>query len=205
MSKSASLVLATLLALPLVGTGIAAPSGTGQPDDAYVLSRGHSSSSNGTLEELRDLRRRYSGDFLWFRRAGREYLVRDPRLLGEAAALFDPLRELEPEQTALARKQDALGREEEALDREQDDLEREAEAASEKTRGSASKTHSAPERQQRALAERQADLARRQRVLDDEEQGIDRRQERLEKAAEARLWKLIERSIREGVASPISR
>ncbi len=94
-----------------------------QSRDSYVLSRGHSMSANGSIEELEVLRKLYAGDFLWARRSGSAYVIRDPRLLEEAAALFDGLRALDPEQTALERRQEQLGREEERLDLEQERLE----------------------------------------------------------------------------------
>src|SRR5258708_35759778 len=68
--------------------------------DAYTLLLGdHWMSTNQSIEEMEKVRARYDGDFLWLRRHGKTYVVRDRVKLDEARGLFDALRVLEPTQT----------------------------------------------------------------------------------------------------------
>ncbi len=92
--------------------------------DAYLLTRGeHGLSTNLSLEEFVDLRKMFSGEFLWVRRGGRKFLIRDRAVLGQAQALFEPLRTLEPEREALRARQRDLADEESPLEREQEEIE----------------------------------------------------------------------------------
>jgi hypothetical protein len=197
------------LALSLVPSQAAAGGSQGKSAsrDSYALVRGHSISMSGSIDELDALRSVYGGDFLWIRRAGSPYLIRDPQLLEQATGLFETLRELEPEQAALAHEQDLLDGEQERLDREQERIESESERLSDEE--SDAPAVESPDREldqaQRALDKRQANLARRQRDIDAVDRELDRTEERLEKEAEAALWKIIDRAIDEGTAAPISR
>ncbi len=194
MEHTGRLLVAAFLTLSAAGTALAAPEGGRGPRDTYVLNRGNSASVSGSFEDLGTLRRRYDGDFLWFRRGGTAYVIRDPSLLSEADAFFDPLRRLEPEQDAVARREGALDREEEKNDAEEEEIEAEEETAP------------SPEldRRRRALDDRRRDLSRRQRELAKEERALDRRSEALEKAAERELWKFLDRSVTNGGARPAS-
>ncbi len=74
--------------------------------DAYVLScEHHVFSTNASLEEVEVVNSGFSGDFLWGRRAGRQFVIRDARTIEEAQRLFDPVRQLDPEREALRRRQ----------------------------------------------------------------------------------------------------
>src|SRR6266508_1883056 len=100
----------------------------GRARDAYLLTRGeHGLSTNLSLEEFVDLRKIFSGEFLWVRRGGRRFLIRDRAVLGQAQALFEPLRTLEPEREALRARQRDLADEEAPLEREQEEIDRKAE------------------------------------------------------------------------------
>ena len=83
----------------------------------------HTMSTNLDFDAFGRLREKRTGDFLWFRRAGKTYLVEDPATLRQAQEFFAPLRALEPEQEALGRRQEELSEKEQELDREQDELE----------------------------------------------------------------------------------
>jgi hypothetical protein len=175
--------------------------------DAYVLSRGgHWSSTNGSLEGLRAVQRRFSGEFLWVRRAGKEYLIRDPRTLEEAQSLFAPLRGLDPERTALESRQSRLESKQTALDREQEGLERELDRLTDDSEQSdQERARQDLEGRQRELETRMRALEEKERELDSMERSIDERENALEKKAEAELWRLIDGSIARGVARPVGR
>jgi hypothetical protein len=195
-----SLLFAVLLAALDPVPGRATDHSDGTPRrDAYVLARGGRwSSTNGSLEELRGLRLKLAGDFLWFRRGGTAYVVRDAAVLHEAFSLFAGFEELEPEQSELQRSQRRLDAEERALDREQEDLERLTDRRSDAGEGEAGGLA----RRQRELEARQRAFEAEERRLSEIERSLDERQDAIERRAEAGLWRLIDRAVGEGLAQP---
>ena len=194
MEHTGRILVASFLTLSAAGPALAAPEGGRGPRDTYVLNRGNSASVSGSLEDLGTLRRRYSGDFLWFRRGGSAYVIREPGLLSQADAFFEPVRTLQPEEDAVARR-------ERALDREEEENDAEAEAIEAGEEGGPSREL---DRRRRALDDRRRDLSRRQRELAKEERALDRRSDALEEAAERDLWKFLDRSVTSGAARPVS-
>ena len=168
--------------------------------DSYALSRGHFLSMDGSIDQLEALRDAYGGDFLWVRRSGSRYVIRDPRILDQAVACFDRVGALEPEQSALQRRQETLDREEESLDRQQERLENARESL-ENDDEQVSSPDPKAESEERDIERRQADVSKRQRELETIERDLDRREDALEKEAEAALWRLVDRAIREGAAA----
>ena len=190
--------------------------------DGYVLStEGRWISSGVDFDELSRARGRRSGDFLWFHRSGKSYLVEDPATLDRAAKLFDPLRALEPEQDALRDKERALDDRENAFDAEEERIE----AAMERWEGEdegdsddeSEDVDSRPLAQLSAEDERERDeLARQldelhakqrelhaeQRAYDREERELDAREERIERDAESKLWQLLDETVGNGTAKP---
>jgi hypothetical protein len=204
--------LAGLFALSAVvsgGTGEASrPAAAG---DSYMLVRGeHWSISSGSLADLRAIRRRFSGDFLWARRGDREVLIRDPKALGEAVSFFDALREIEPDQEALDRRQRDLERRQNALDRQEEENDRELDRMSDDDEDGSAPAASNEDRRRledrrRELESRGRELETEERSLEAEERSLDERADALEKEAEARLWRLIDRAIAEGRAEDARR
>lgn len=192
-----------LLAVCLLGIGVVpafarerkTPRVSAPRRDAYVLSRaGGTSNMSASVDDLMALRSRYSEDFLWFRRGGREYLISDSSLIEEAARFFDPLRALRPQQKALAERERKLDREEEALDREHDA----ATDSDEYREARLDEDLRAVETRLRAVQEQQRDVEREERIL-------DAREEDLDKAAEAKLERLFDGALRNGLARPVQR
>ncbi len=173
-------------------------------EDAYILSRGdHTMMTGGTLEDVRAARRRFPGEFLWVRRSGREYFVRDARLIAEAAALFAPLRSLDPDRAALERRHAQFEAEESRLDREEERLDRDLDRIQDDERPAAgSDSRNALDRRRRELETRRRSLEEQERELDSAESSLDRREDELEKNSEAQLWRLIDRALEAGLAQP---
>ena len=190
MEHTGRLLAAALLTLSTAGPALAAPERGRRPRDTYVLNRGNSASVSGSLEDLGTLRRRYSGDFLWFRRGGTAYVIREAGLLSDADAFFEPLRKLQPDQDDVSRRESALDREDEQVDAEAEAIDAEEE------------TGPSPglDRRRRALDARRRDLSRRQRELATEERALDRRSDALEEEAERELWKFLDRTVTSGAA-----
>lgn len=172
--------------------------------DAYILSQGENSfSTNLSLEALGAARARLSGDFMWIRRGGKIYQIRDAKTLREAQALFAPLRQLDPEHEALARRQSLLNEEQEALDREQEKIEQELDRLTEEEKNpERAAARQANERRRRDLEAKVRALESKERELDQIERSIDAREDALEKRAEEKLWRLIDESITRGIARP---
>lgn len=155
--------------------------------DAYVLTEGSKvsmaliSSDNASIEKVLTLRDRFGADFLWFRRDGREYLIRDSQFLARVNTLFAPMRALEPEQRAVSREESDLDRLIDAIeDRD------EGERIDDDTRAHL-----------RDLRARQRDVQRREREL-------DRREEAMEREAERALWRALDDAIRDGTVERLS-
>jgi hypothetical protein len=207
-------VLATLLSIsadPRLAAAVVSPfedeGGGSGSQDAYVLTQGKSwMSTNCSLEDLIGIRSKLSGDFLWFRRGGKAYLVQDPALLEEAYALFKPLRALDPERQALERRNRRLERKREPLEREEEELD----SLSDRLDDDEEQGRSV-ETARRDLEIRQRDLETRMRPLDGEEREVEAlesslelKEEALEKKAEGQLWRLIDRTVRSGAVRPTS-
>jgi hypothetical protein len=146
--------------------------------DAYIIAadRNITFSSGTDISSFNAVRKRFGNAFVWVRRNGREFLIRDETFVLRARALFAPQLALAPDQMAVAREEAALDREEEQLD----DAPRTA----------------ANERRLEEIRAKQREVARR-------EQALDEREEELERAAGRELWPLIETAIRAGVAKPV--
>lgn len=199
--------------LVLAAAAEASPSGQARRPkdcrDSYVLSRGdHWSISGGSLDDLRSTRRRFSGDFLWATRGGREVLIRDPRTLEDVMAAFAPMRETEPEQRALEGKQRNLESRLHDVESEQEDVDRELDRLNDDESDEVAAPDSDGarrdlERRRRDLESRARVLEHEERELDAQERAIDERTDALEKEAEAKLWSIVDRAIADGRAESV--
>lgn len=181
--------------------------------DAYVLSIGNSTTiSNASLDEVVGVQARRAGGFLWFRRAGREYVIEDPATLKEARDLFAPMRALEPEQEALRLREEALDDRQEELDRQQEEIDRqmdgdddddndEDDAVSRAAFLSAADRAKLDARLDEIRA-RQKEVRAAGRELERVERDLDAREEALEREAESKLWTLLDGAVRKGAAKP---
>jgi len=73
------------------------------------------SGSEEDADHARALRDKISGDFIWFERDEKSYIITDPGFIAKAKALFAPEQELDKEQDELGRQQDELGKKQDAL------------------------------------------------------------------------------------------
>jgi hypothetical protein len=223
-SCSAFLLLCCLPASPAVARESGSKHWSSSSDaDAYILRLGdNTTSTNVSSDDYAGLREKPSGDFLWFRRAGKTYVIEDHATLEEARALFAPMRALEPEQEGLRRKEDALGEKERELDRQDEDLDRQVDRMtgdegdegdddddtgvtqiariSDADREELQRQLDELQSQQRDLQARQRDLESENYDLEKVERSLDAREDTLEREAESKLWTLIDGSIKKGLA-----
>ena len=214
MISSRPLALSLTLIM-LAGSARAASASTWHRDsshDAYALVQGdHWISSDISSDAVELLRDGDTRNFLWFRRAGRQYRIEDPAVLAQARALFDPLDGLEPEQERLAEQQSALDRRENDLDREDEALDRESDRLDDDQDDDDQDSSPESEADRRALDDKRQSLSDRQRALESEsraldrlERSLDQREDEIERQAEQKLWNLIDEAVRSGAARPIT-
>jgi beta-lactamase regulating signal transducer with metallopeptidase domain len=97
----------------------------GDSSEDVLITFGESFSGSGSFQEsdlkrVMALRRQSNADFIWFRRNGKAYIIRDAATVQQAKAFFAP-------QEALGKQQDELGRQQEALGAQQEELGRQME------------------------------------------------------------------------------
>ena len=93
--------------------------------DSYAIIRGEkgdnmSFSGDIHTSEIDKARSQAHGDFLWFRRDGKDYFVDDPSILAQIEAMYKPMEELGKQQEVLGKQQEELGKQQEALGRQQE-------------------------------------------------------------------------------------
>lgn len=73
------------------------------------------SGSSEDAAHAKALRSKIPGDFIWFERDEKPYIIRDEATVQKAEQLWQPVQELGRQQEALGKKQEALGKQQEAL------------------------------------------------------------------------------------------
>jgi hypothetical protein len=98
----------------------------------FVISSGNTyisvsgdSESYGTdhpSEFVEFLQEKNPGDFVWFRRDGKSYVIRDAATIKRAKDFFAAVQELDKKQEELGKQQEALGEKQEVLGKEQEEV-----------------------------------------------------------------------------------
>lgn len=86
--------------------------------EAYAIVSGDAITMSGGPRDMRhakSLKEKITGDYIWFRRDDKGYVIRDAATVRQAKELFAP-------QEALGRQQEELGKKQEELDRQQEAL-----------------------------------------------------------------------------------
>lgn len=73
------------------------------------------SGSSEDEEHAKSLSSKINGDFIWFERDEKPYIIRDPATVQRAKQFWQPVEDLGRQQEALGKQQEALGRQQEAL------------------------------------------------------------------------------------------
>jgi beta-lactamase regulating signal transducer with metallopeptidase domain len=89
-------------------------------DQRFVIVSGKTDSltMSGTTEDARHvekLRKQIPGDFIWFQRDEKSYVIRDQATIDRAKAFWAPQEELGKKQQELGKKQEALGKQQQEL------------------------------------------------------------------------------------------
>lgn len=172
--------------------------------DAYVLTKNYVSySTNATGDDILNLNGMFGGNYLWVRRAGKEFVIRDARAIKDANRLFAALDEMQPEQEALQQARVQLQEDEVALGIEKEDVEGRLQAM-----GSGDKSSSAGEALENQLADialRRSALAERASDLELRASAFQTRVKSLELQIETSLWSLVDSALVSGLGEDSSR
>jgi bla regulator protein blaR1 len=232
-----------LPAPPDVGQGVSASSQNGAgssfldgdegPDYAVVSGRSlFMSGSSGEREEVDALRGKVNGNFIWFRRDAKSYIIQDAGTVTEAALFFQAEQNLGRQQAALGKQQAALGKEQAALGRQMravrvqvpEDLVSQLEAVEAsikklgptsnqqelgrlqgelgRLQGEIGRLQAYGGRQEGAVGKQMGTLGRQQGELGREQGRLGREQARLARQANREMRRLIDSAFARGLAKP---
>ena len=159
----------------------------GADDFSYVFTRtGHALiSGHMNVDTVVAIGKRYRGDFLWVKRHGREYLIRDAATVAEAHAAFAEADELHDDYERLRERMQPLEDREEELEEQMD---RESDS------------DSPDSAKLRELSAKLKPVTRELRALEAEEEKLDAREEKLVAAAEQELRRIVDAAVTRGKA-----
>ena len=146
--------------LVLLAVAAAMLMGSSARRDAYIISAGDNLTyrSASSLDEFEVMQKRITGRYMWVRRGGQEYVIRDEATIARIEGLFASVDALRPEQKTVSD-------EERKLDREADEL-------------------SDQDHLSRAEETRLSELRDRLRAISQRERELDRKEDELERVAE---------------------
>lgn len=209
----------TLLALASTAafaSGFTSRKGAPEEADAWVVVHDEDSATmSGSMLDLRRARKqlgKLKGDFLWFRRDRKEYVVEDRAIVGRILEATRPQTELGKRQGELGAQQAELGRRQAELGREQ------AALASRQARAEVREAHATDddrieretrkarrrelEAAQRELEREQEELGREQEQLGRRQEELGREQEELAKEVEHTVAAAVDEALHGGAARP---
>jgi beta-lactamase regulating signal transducer with metallopeptidase domain len=96
-------------------------------DERFIIVSGKSDSytMSGSRQDIRHverLKKHVAGDFIWFQRDERSYVILDKATVDRARAFWAPQEELSKQQEALGKQQEELGKKQEALGKKMEEV-----------------------------------------------------------------------------------
>jgi beta-lactamase regulating signal transducer with metallopeptidase domain len=209
---------------------------TGDFGDRFVIVSGDSpiamSGNSQDVEHATALRSKINGDFIWFQRDEKSYVIRDQAVVNQAKVLFKPEQDLGEKQQALGKQQQALGDQQRALgDKMRDvhvavpdvsaDLEKleaqlkqlSASGGTQQQVGDVERqlgelmrklgqTQSQAGDQDRQIGEQMRQLGDQQRTLGDQQRDFGHQQRDAAQQARTQLKQLLDEALSKGTAQP---
>ena len=80
--------------------------------------QGIMSGNSSDFDEVAQAKRSVSGDFLWFRKGGKSYLIQDPAALAKMNEAYAPVKRLSAEMDVYGKEMDVHGKQMDALGKE---------------------------------------------------------------------------------------
>jgi len=165
---------------------------TAKDRTSYVFKRSSGNShimSSGSLESILRVAKKWEGPFIWMRRAdGRAYLIRDAAAMAEAHAAFRELDALHPKHEEIAKRLRPLEKRAEEIEEQMDAI---------------SDSEEPDEAKLRELERKFRPLEQQARVVEREMEELEEKMDAIEKIAEKRLFDIVDRAIRRGVAQRV--
>jgi beta-lactamase regulating signal transducer with metallopeptidase domain len=101
--------------------------GYNDDDERFIIVSGKSDSytMSGSRQDIRHverLKKQLPGDFIWFQRDEKSYIIRDQATVDRARSWWAPQEELGKQQEALGKQQEALGKKQEALGKKMEEV-----------------------------------------------------------------------------------
>jgi beta-lactamase regulating signal transducer with metallopeptidase domain len=101
--------------------------GYNDDDERFIIVSGKSDSytMSGSRQDIRHverLKKQLPGDFIWFQRDEKSYIIRDQATVDRARAFWAPQEELGKKQEALGKQQEELGKKQEALGKKMEEV-----------------------------------------------------------------------------------
>ncbi len=205
-------------------------------DQRFVIVSGKTDSftMSGTGEDARHvekLRKQIPGDFIWFQRDEKSYVIRDQATVDRARKFWEPQEELGKKQEALGKQQEALGKQQEELGKKMEQVQVDVPdmtAELDKLKAKLQKlgAHATMEQigdlqseigelqskigevqsqageQQGKLGELQGALGEKQGQLGEQQGELGRQQGELARQATLQMKQLLDEAIKNGVAQP---
>jgi beta-lactamase regulating signal transducer with metallopeptidase domain len=207
-------------------------------ESRFVIVTGNSDSltMSGTTEDAhhaQKLRKQIAGDFIWFERDEKSYIIRDQDTVARARKLWAPQEELGKKQEALGKQQAELGKQQAALgekqrqvqvkvpdmtaevDKLKAELKQLGSGATQEQIGQVQsevgelqsrigELQSQAGEQQSRLGEQQSKLGEQQSKLGEQQSELGRQQSELSEQASRQMRELLDEAIKNGIAKPES-
>src|SRR5208337_3704610 len=184
------------------------------------------------VEPLKALRQQSNSDFIWFRRNGKAYIIRDAATVQQAKAFWTPQEALWKQQDELGRQQEALGAQQEEFGRQMEQVRVEVpdltaelqklqaqldqlhkhggtqeelgdlQGALGELQGKLGEIQGKAGEQQRAIGDKQGELGARQGKLGEQQGKVGEQQGRLAKEASRKMKGLLDDALAKGLAQP---
>jgi len=205
-------------------------------DERFVIVSGKTDSMtmSGTTQDARHverLRKQIPGDFIWFQRYEKFYIIRDQAIIDRARSFWTPQEELGRKQGELGKQQEALGKQQEALGEKMEivqvqihDLTPELDKLKAKLKALGSSAtqeqlsdiqsqigdlrskigemQSQAGEQQSKIGEEMSALGEQQSTLDEQQADLGRQQEEAARQATHKMKELLDQAIKNGKAQP---
>ena len=190
------------------------------------------SGSGEDAEHAKSLKSKIPGDFIWFERDEKPYIIRDQATVDRAKKFWEPEEELGKKQEALGKQQEELGRQQEALGKKMEEVrvkipdmtadmqalmarmkELSANGGTQEEIGDlqsqigelqskVGEIQSGAGRQQSEIGRQQSELGRKQGELGRQQGELGRQQGELSKQASRQMKDLLDEAVSKGLAQP---
>lgn len=173
----------------------------GPSDRAHALCLGQSTYVTGmNIEDFVAIRKARTGDFLWFRRDGKSYVVTDAAVLDAARIALRPVDELGREMKAVSERLAPYEKREAEIDGEDDTIDEAKDALDDRDDPAAEAERQRLEIRQREVESRRRTLELEMRKVEAEERRLEEREREVERVADAAIERLAADALQRGLA-----